>query len=350
VTATTAPAHFLNDYDLASRLSYFLWASMPDDELYRVAKERKLRQSAVLEAQVRRMLADPRSVNLVDNWAAQWLQMRNLGRTKPDPKRFPTVDDELLDAMRKETSLFVGEIIRDDRSILDFIDAPFTYVNGPLARHYGIPGVDGEEFRRVSLDGDQRGGVLTQGAILTVSSYPTRTSPPVRGKWVLENLLGAAPPPPPANVPSLNEANIGTEVSMKQRFEQHRKDPSCSPCHNIMDPIGFGMENYDAVGRWRTADGKFPIETTGALPGGKTFTGSKGLKEILKDRSDEFVHNVTVKMLTYSLGRGLEASDDASVDAISRDVESSGYRFSALVLDVVKSRQFQMRSMEIAKK
>jgi hypothetical protein len=340
----------LNDYELASRLSYFLWASMPDDELYRAAKEQKLRQPAMLEAEVRRMLADARSVNLVDNWAAQWLQMRNLGRTKPDPKRFPTVDDELLDAMRKETSLFVGEIIRDDRSILDFIDAPFTYLNGPLARHYGIPGVDGEEFRRVTLDGDQRGGVLTQGAILTVSSYPTRTSPPVRGKWVLENLLGAAPPPPPANVPSLNEANIGTEVSMKQRFEQHRNDPSCSPCHSVMDPIGFGMENYDAVGRWRTADGKFPIETTGALPGGKTFTGSKGLKEILKDRSDEFVHNVTVKMLTYSLGRGLEPSDDSTVDAISRDVKSSSYRFSALVLDVVKSRQFQMRSMEIAKK
>ncbi len=348
--AAPPPAHFVNDYELASRLSYFLWASMPDDELYRAAKEQKLRQPAVLEAQMRRMLADPRSSNLVDNWAAQWLQMRNLGRTKPDPKRFPTFDDELLDAMRKETNLFVGEIIRDDRSILDFIDAPFTYVNGPLARHYGISGVDGEEFRRVTLDGDQRGGVLTQGAILTVSSYPTRTSPPVRGKWVLENLLGAAPPPPPANVPSLNDANIGTEVSMKQRFEQHRRDPSCSPCHNIMDPIGFGMENYDAVGRWRTADGKFPIETTGALPGGKTFTGSKGLKEILRDRSDEFVHNVAVKMLTYSLGRGLEPADDSTVDAISRDVESAGYRFSALVLDVVKSRQFQMRSMEIAKK
>jgi hypothetical protein len=340
----------LNDYELASRLSYFLWASMPDEELYRLANDQKLRQPAILEAQVRRMLADPKSQNLVDNWASQWLQLRNLGRTKPDPKRFPTVDDELLDAMRKETSLFVGEIIRDDRSILDFIDAPFTYVNGPLARHYGIPGVSGEEFRRVSLDGEQRGGVLTQGAILTVSSYPTRTSPPVRGKWVLENLLGAAPPPPPANVPSLNEANIGTEVSMKQRLEQHRKDPGCSPCHNVMDPIGFGMENYDAVGRWRTVDGKFPIETTGTLPGGKTFTGSKGLKDILRDRSDQFVHNVTVKMLTYSLGRGLEQSDDETVKAISQDVAASGYRFSALVLDVVKSRQFQMRSMEMAKK
>jgi len=354
IAASTTPAapaaHYVSDYELASRLSYFIWATMPDQELYRLAKEQKLRQPAVLEAQVRRMLKDPKSHNLVENWAGQWLQMRNLGRTKPDPVRFPSVDDELLDAMRHETDLFVSEIIREDRSILDFIDAPFTYVNGPLARHYGIPGVNGEEFQRVTLDPEQRGGVLTQGAILTVSSYPTRTSPPVRGKWVLENLLGAAPPPPPDNVPALNDANIGTEVSMKQRFEQHRKDPSCSPCHNIMDPIGFGLENYDAVGRWRTQEGKFPIETTGTLPGGKTFTGSKGLKEVLRDRSGEFVHNVTVKMFTYSLGRGLEPSDDSTVDAIGRDVASNQYRFSSLVLDVVKSRQFQMRSMEIAKK
>jgi hypothetical protein len=350
-TTPAAPsAHYVNDYELASRLSYFIWATMPDQELFSLAKEHKLRQPAVLEAQVRRMLKDPKSHNLVENWAGQWLQMRNLGRTKPDPVRFPSVDDELLDAMRHETDLFVSEIIREDRSILDFIDAPFTYVNGPLARHYGIPGVNGEEFQRVTLDPEQRGGVLTQGAILTVSSYPTRTSPPVRGKWVLENLLGAAPPPPPDNVPALNDANIGTEVSMKQRFEQHRKDPSCSPCHNIMDPIGFGLENYDAVGRWRTQEGKFPIETTGTLPGGKTFTGSKGLKEVLRERSGEFVHNVTVKMLTYSLGRGLERSDDSTVDAIGRDVASNEYRFSSLVLDVVKSRQFQMRSMEIAKK
>src|SRR6185312_13328392 len=219
-------AHFISNYELASRLSYFLWASMPDQELFRVAKEQKLRQPAVLEAQVRRMLADPKSQNLVDNWAAQWLQLRNLGRTKPDPKRFPTVDDELLDAMRTETSLFVEAIIKEDRSILDFIDAPFSFVNGPLARHYGIAGIDGEGFQRVSLDGEQRGGVLTQGAILTVSSYPTRTSPPVRGKWVLENLLGAAPPPPPPDVPVLNEANLGKTVSMRERMEQHRKDPS----------------------------------------------------------------------------------------------------------------------------
>jgi hypothetical protein len=348
--SATAPAYQLDDYELAARLSYFLWATMPDDELYRAAKERKLGQPAVLEAQVRRMLADPKSHNLVDNWAAQWLQLRSMGRTKPDPKRFPTVDDELLDAMRHETSLFVEAIIKEDRSILDFVDAPFTYVNGPLARHYGIPGVNGEDFQRVALDGKQRGGILTQGAILTVSSYPTRTSPPVRGKWVLENLLGAPPPPPPPNVPTLNEANLGTEISMKERFEQHRKDPSCSPCHNMMDPIGFGLENYDAAGSWRTRDGKFPIDTTGTLPDGRTFTGSKGLKEILRSRSDEFVRNVTVKLLTYALGRGLERADDTTVDSIVRDVTANDYRFSALVLDVVKSKPFQMRSVEIAKK
>ncbi len=242
---------------------------MPDAELMRVAKAGTLRQPAVLEAQVRRMMADPKGFNLVENWAAQWLQLRNLGRTKPDPKRFPTVDDELLDAMRTETMKFVETIIKEDRSLLDFIDAPFTWVNGPLARHYGIKGIDGEEFQRVTLDGEQRSGVLTQGAILTVSSYPTRTSPPVRGKWVMENLLGTPPPPPPDNVPSLNDSNIGTEVSLRERLEQHRRDPSCSPCHMLMDPLGFGLENYDAVGAWRTHDGKFPIETAGTLPGGQ---------------------------------------------------------------------------------
>jgi hypothetical protein len=203
---------------------------MPDPELMKLAKSGELGRPPVLEAQARRMLADPKAYNLVDNWAAQWLQLRNLGRTKPDPTRFPKVDDELLDAMRTETSMFIEAIIKEDRSILDIIDAPFTFLNGPLARHYGIKGVDGEEFRRVTLDGAQRSGVLTQAAILTVASYPTRTSIPVRGKWVMENLLGTAPPPPPDNVPALNESNVGTEVSLRQRLEQHRRDPSCSPC------------------------------------------------------------------------------------------------------------------------
>ena len=286
-----------------------------------MAKAGTLRQPAVLEAQVRRMMADP-----------EGLQPRGqLGRavaSAPQPgthqarsqavSRPSTMSCSTRCA--RETSMFVEAIIKEDRSILDFIDAPFTFVNGPLARHYGITGVDGEEFQRVTLDGEQRGGVLTQGAILTVSSYPTRTSPPVRGKWVLENLLGTPPPPPPDDVPSLNETNVGTEVSLRERLEQHRRDPSCSPCHNLMDPIGFGLENYDAVGAWRTHDGKFPIETAGTLPGGQTFAGSKGLKEILKGKSDAFVRNVTEKLLTYSLGRGLERFDRPTVDAISRQV------------------------------
>jgi hypothetical protein len=297
----------------------------------------------VLEAQVRRMLADPKAYNLVDNWAAQVAQLQPLGRTKPDPTRFPKVDDELLDAMRTETNLFIEAIIKEDRSILDVIDAPFTFLNGPLARHYGISGVDGEEFRRVTLDGEQRGGVLTQGAILTVSSYPTRTSIPVRGKWVMENLLGTPPPPPPDSVPSLNESNLGTEVSLRQRLEQHRRDPSCSPCHNVMDPIGFGLENFDAVGAWRTMDGRFPIESSGTLPDGKTFSGPKALKAILKGQSDQFVRNVTEKLLTYSLGRGLERFDRPAVDAISQRVAANEYKFSALVLEVVNSTPFRMK-------
>ena len=338
------PSVRLSDIELASRLSYFLWASLPDPELLKLAKAGELGRLPVLETQVRRMLADPKAYNLVDNWAAQWLQLRNLGRTKPDPTRFPKVDDELLDAMRTETTLFIQAIIKEDRSILDIIDAPFTFLNGPLARHYGITGVDGEEFRRVTLDGEQRSGVLTQGAILTVSSYPTRTSIPVRGKWVMENLLGTPPPPPPDNVPALNESNLGTEVSLRQRLEQHRRDPSCSPCHVVMDPIGFGLENYDAVGAWRAMDGKFPIEPSGTLPGGQTFSGSRELKAILKGQSDQFVRNVTEKLLTYSLGRGLERFDRPTVDAVSRRVAASGYKFSALVLEVVKSTPFRMKT------
>jgi hypothetical protein len=348
--AAPAPAvaaeYPVSDVELASRLSYFLWASMPDDELMNAAKSGTLRKPGVLDSQVRRMLADPKAYNLVENWAAQWLQLRNLGRTKPDPKRFPTVDDELLDAMRRETSLFVEAIIKEDRSLLDFIDAPFTFVNGPLARHYGIKGIDGEDFQRVTLDGDQRSGVLTQGAILTVSSYPTRTSPPVRGKWVLENLLGAPPPPPPDDVPQLNEQNVGTEVSLRERLEQHRRDPNCSPCHVLMDPLGFGLENYDAVGAYRTHDGKFPIEASGTLPDGESFTDSRGLKQILRGKSDAFVRNVAEKLLTYALGRGLERFDRPTVDGISRQVAASNYRFSALVMEVVNSRPFQMQTAE----
>lgn len=343
--ATELNAELIGDYELASRLSYFLWASMPDDELFEAAKAENLRDPAVLERQVRRMLADPKAANLADNWAAQWLQLRNLGRTKPDPERFPTMDDELLDAMRRETNLFIKEIIREDRSLLDFIDGSFTYLNGPLARHYGISGVDGEDFRRVELDGVQRGGILTQGAILTVSSYPTRTSPPVRGKWVLENLLGTPPPPPPPNVPALDESATATEMTLRERLQQHRQDPSCSPCHNLMDPIGFGLESYDAVGSWRTHDGDALIDTSGVLPDGQSFQGAGDLKQILKGQSDTFTRNVTEKMLTYALGRGLERYDRSTVDNIVAQVAADDFRFSTLVSQIVQSPPFQMRSM-----
>jgi hypothetical protein len=339
-------ARLINEHELASRLSYFLWASMPDEELMRAAGDGRLRQPGVLEAQVRRMLADPKAANLVENFAAQWLQLRNLGRTKPDPDRFPTVDDELLDAMKRETQLFMEALIREDRSVLDLIDAPFTFVNGPLARHYGMAGVSGEEFQRVALDGEQRGGLLTQAAVLTVSSYPTRTSPPVRGKWVLENLLGTPPPPPPADVPVLDETAVGTTVSLREKLEQHRRDPNCSACHDLMDPIGFGLESYDAVGAWRTHEGKFPIDTSGTLPDGKSFRGVKDLKQILRGQADAFTRNLTEKLLTYALGRGLERYDRATVEHISRQVAASNYRFSTLVLEIVNSKPFQMRSAE----
>lgn len=344
-SATLPDAEPIGSYELASRLSYFLWASMPDDELFQAAKAGTLHTPEGLERQVKRMLANPKaSENLAGNWAAQWLQLRNLGRTKPDPERFPTVDDELLDAMRTETNLFVKEMIREDRSILDFIDAPFTYLNGPLARHYGIPGIDGEKFQRVELDGVQRGGVLTQGAIMTVSSYPTRTSPPVRGKWVLENLLGTPPPPPPPNVPPLDESKAAETMTLRERLKQHRQDPSCSPCHNLMDPIGFGLESYDAVGAWRTHDGEALIDTSGVLPDGKSFQGAKDLKQVLKSQSGAFTRNVSEKLLTYALGRGLERYDQPTVDNIVAQVEANNNRFSALVMEVVQSAPFQLRT------
>jgi hypothetical protein len=342
----SAAAHPVSDHEFASRLSYFLWASMPDEELSRLADQGGLRNPDVLQQQVRRMMTDPKGSNLVDNFASQWLQLRNLGRTKPDPRRFPTVDDELLDNMRKETTMFVQTVIQEDRSVLDFLDAPFTYVNGILARHYGIPGVTGEEFQRVTLDGERRGGLMTQGAILTVSSYPTRTSPPVRGKWVLENLLGAAPPPPPPDVPVLNETNLGKTVSLRQRMEQHRKDPSCAVCHNQMDPIGFGLESYDAVGAWRDKDGEVAIDTSGVLPDGRSFKGAKDLKQILRGQSAAFTRNLTEKMLTFALGRGLEPYDRRTVADIVRKMEQNNYRFSTLVLEIVGSKPFGMRTGE----
>ncbi len=343
--AAQAGAYPISDYELASRLSYFLWSSMPDDQLFRLARENRLREAGAIDAQVKRMLADPKAETLAKNFGEQWLNLRLMDRKKPDAARFFLVDDELLDAMRKETLLFIDEVVRKDRSILDFIDGRFTYVNGPLARFYGIPGVDGEAFTRVELDGEQRSGIITHGSVLSISSYANRTSPVIRGKWVLENLLGAAPPPPPDDSPALEEKDLGTAASMRQRLEQHRANPSCAACHNAMDPIGFGLENYDAAGAWRVKDGNFDIDSSGTLPDGRSFTGAKGLKGILMAQSHAFTQNFTEKLLTYALGRGLERSDRALVGQISGKVAQDNYRFSVLVTSIVNSPAFQMRSV-----
>jgi hypothetical protein len=330
-------------HDLASRLSYFLWSSMPDDSLMLAADSGSLQKPEVFDAQVRRMLADPKADALIDNFVAQWLGLRLLDRRKPDPAHFSKVDDELLDGMRQETTLFARAVMRENRSILDFLDGRFTFVNGPLARFYGIRGVDGEAFKRVELDGEARGGIVTQGAILTLSSYATRTSPVLRGKWVLENLLGTPPPPPPPDVPALEEKNLGTAASLRERLEGHRANPSCAVCHVAMDPIGFGLENYDASGAWRDHEGTFPIDSSGTLPGGKSFRGSKELKQVLRGHSELFTRNLTEKMLTYALGRGVESYDRPAVDAILLRLGENDYRFSTLVMEIASSRPFRMR-------
>jgi hypothetical protein len=336
-------SHRISDLELASRLSYFLWSSMPDDELLRLAEQDRLHVPDTLHAQMKRLLDDPRSRALVDNFGGQWLQFRNLDVLKPDPQKFPKFDAELREAMRTETELFFAAIVHEDRSILDFLDGRFTYLNERLAKHYGIDGVTGREFRRVELDGVERSGVLTQASVLTVSSYPTRTSPVIRGKWVLENLLDTPPPPPPPDVPPLNEAEVGATASLREQMEKHRANAACAGCHARMDPIGFGLENYDAIGRYRTTDGKFPIDSSGALPNGKSFAGAGELKTILRNDPQNFTRALSGKLLTYALGRGLEPYDRAAVATIMNHVQQNGYRFSALVQAIVDSVPFEMR-------
>jgi len=327
-------------------LSYFLWSSMPDDQLLAVAESGRLRKPSVLKAQVMRMIRDPKAEALAENFAGQWLQLRNLDEAKPDPDRFPNFDDELRKDMKRETELFFEAVVKEDRSILDFLDAKFTYLNDRLADHYGIPGVDGSEFRRVALTGDQRSGILTQASILTVSSYPNRTSPVIRGKWILENILNSPPPPPPPGVPNLDEAAVGNAGSLRQQLEKHRSNAICASCHSRMDPLGFGLENYDAIGAWRTQDGKFPIDSTGTLPNGKSFSKPSELKAILRADKDGFSKGLTEKLMTYALGRGLERFDRPAVQSVNRRLAAEGYRFSALVMGIVESMPFQMRRGE----
>jgi mono/diheme cytochrome c family protein len=333
----------LDEYELASRLSYFLWSSMPDDELFHLAGQGKLR--ANLETQVRRMMADPKSSAMVENFAGQWLQLRQMYNVSPDPNRYPAFDEDLRAAMIKETQLYFSSIMTGDRSVLEFIDSDYTFMNERLAKHYGRTDVLGDQFRKVMLTGKQRGGLVTQASVLTITSYANRTSPVQRGKWVLENLLDAAPPPPPPDVPKLAETTQA-ELSgtLRQRMEQHRTNPNCVTCHAQMDPIGFGLENYDAIGAWRDRDiNNVIIDASGTLPDGETFDGAAGLKAILMSRKDEFCRCLTDRMLTYALGRGTEAYDRPMEDKIALGLKQQNYKFSALVMQIVECVAFQKR-------
>jgi mono/diheme cytochrome c family protein len=335
----------LGDLELASRLSFFLWSSIPDDQLLDVAARGALRQPATLERQVRRMLDDPRSNALVSNFAGQWLHLRNLSASTPDPRLFPDFDDNLRRAFRRETELLFESVKNEDRSVLDLLRANYTFVNERLAKHYGIPNVYGSHFRRVTLPPDSpRAGLLGHASILTVTSYADRTSPVQRGKWILENILGFSPPPPPPDIPPLKEkSDSGGVLTMRQRIAQHREDPACAGCHNLMDPIGLSTENFDAVGRWRTREGNVPVDASGGLPDGSTFDGIAGLRNALLRRPELFVSTATEKLLTYATGRGLGGFDAPAVRAITRDARANDYRFSSLVLGVVNSAPFQMR-------
>jgi hypothetical protein len=335
----------VSNLELASRLSFFLWSSIPDDELLAVAERGELHEPAVLARQTRRMLADARSRSLATNFAEQWLNLRNLESITPDNRLFPDFDDNLRQAFRRETESLFEEVMREDRSVLDLIKSDHTWLNERLAKHYGIANVYGTRFRRVALDSDSgRGGLLRQGSILMVTSYPTRTSPVIRGKWVLEKLLGAPPPPPLPNVPALDDNTVSAALPVRERLMQHRANPACASCHNLMDPVGFALENFDAVGRWRTAEEGHPVDASGGLPDGSQFTGVGGLEKGLLDRPDVLTTTLTEKLLTYALGRGVEYYDGPAVREIVRKSRAADFRFSALIDAIVASPPFQMRT------
>ena len=343
--AGSAPGsvHHVSDLELASRLSFFLWSSIPDEELLKLAEQGKLRDPKVLDQQVHRMLCDEKSKALVDNFAGQWLRLRNVSEWKPDPQKFPQFDDGLRNAMRRESELFFENIIHEDRSVLELVDADYTFVNERLARHYGMQGVRGNYFRRVPVTGPERGGILTQAGILMVTAYPTRTSPVLRGKWILESLLGAPPPPPPPDVPPLEESTAGSPKNLREQLEKHRANIACATCHVRLDPLGFALENYDPVGKFRTKDGDVEIDASGSMPNGANITGPAGLKKVLLEHKDQFVECLSDKLLTYALGRGLEYYDAPAVRQMRRDSAQHDYRFSSLVLAAITSEPFQMR-------
>jgi len=339
-------AYDVSDLELASRLSFFLWSSIPDDELLAVAERGELHQPAELERQARRMLADPKSESLVSGFAGQWLHLRNLDSISPDGRLFPDFDDNLRQAFRRETELLFDEVMRHDRSVLDLIKSDHAWLNERLAKHYGIADVYGTRFRSVPLAADsERGGLLRQGSILTVTSYATRTSPVLRGKWILENLVGTPPPPPPPNVPALADNTVAASLPMRERLAQHRANPACASCHNVMDPVGFALENFDAVGRWRTLEEGRPVDVSGALPGvAGDFNGVAGLEAAILKEPDAFAQTLTEKMLTFALGRGIEYYDGPTVRRIVRDARAKDYRFSELVCGIVDSPAFRMRT------
>jgi hypothetical protein len=335
----------LSEFELASRLSYFLWSSMPDEALFEQARAGTLR--ANLAGQVERMLDDPKSAAFVANFTGQWLQLRNLDGASPDPGLFPGFDPALRDAMRKETELYFAHILRDDRSVLELLDSDYTFLNEPLARHYGIDGVEGATFRKVTLTDRRRGGVLTQASVLTLTSNPNRTSPVKRGKWILQQILGTPPPPQPPNVPELDENKHAVDAaSLRERMEQHRADPQCATCHQQMDSLGFAFENYDAVGRWRSTDGEFPIDPAGVLTGGRKFADVRELKNILgTSSSKKFTQNLVKNMLTYALGRGLEAADYCMVEDVRSRLAADGCRIRSIVQGIVATHAFQYRGV-----
>jgi cytochrome c5 len=343
---TVAPGSVypLSNLELASRLSFFLWSSVPDDELLDVAGSGRLNNPIMLERQVRRMLSDSRSRALVDNFAGQWLQLRNLRNVSPDTALFPGFDENLRAALQEETEQFVHSQFREDRSVVDLIEADYSFLNERLARHYRVPNVHGSRFRKVTFATEERGGLLGQGSLLTVTSYPNRTSPVLRGKWVLETLLGSPPPPPPQDVPPLpDRSETGTPMSVRQRLEAHRSKPQCASCHAPMDPLGFALENFDAIGAWRTSDGGLPIDASATMPGGLTFAGPAELRRFLLSRREQFVDTVAAGLLTYALGRNLEYYDMPVVRSIVRDAGMNDHRWSSLIFGVIKSAPFQMR-------
>ncbi len=345
--ADSAGIYAIDDWELATRLSYFLWSTMPDEELFTQARSGKLHEPMVLEAQVRRMLKDTKSRALVDNFAGQWLQLRNIFIATPDQKAFPEFTKDVRQAMYDEGALFFDAILHEDRSMLEFIDSDWTFLNARLAKFYGIAGVEGTAMKKVQLSDPNRGGVITLGALLTVTSTPTRTSPVKRGKWVLEEILGTPPPPPPAVVPPIEdqERKDGGKQTMRQMLVRHRADPGCASCHVTMDAIGFGFENFDVVGRWRDHDTGGPIDSAGELPGGRRFSGPAQLKKLFMERKDDFVRVFTGKLMTYALGRRMEDPDEAVIDRIAAAVAADGYRMSRLIIELTRSYPFLNRRL-----